>query len=36
MFASYRQKNEGIKAYKKSLELNSENKNARKIINGEL
>jgi tetratricopeptide (TPR) repeat protein len=29
-------KNEGIKAYKKSLELNSENKNARKIVNGEL
>jgi len=29
-------KNEGIKAYKKSLELNPKNENARKIINGEL
>lgn len=29
-------KNEGIKAYKKSLELNSKNENARKIINAEL
>jgi Tfp pilus assembly protein PilF len=29
-------KNEGIKAYKKSLELNPKNENARKIINGEI
>ena len=28
-------KDEGIKAYKKSLELNPQNENAKKIINGE-